>query len=89
MSVSEIETAVDAVNGAAAIEASGGVTELNAGDIARARRRHNLCRSDHALRDFVGCWPDHCKKLGITGLGDGNYFIEQCDFDHGCRKGDA
>jgi len=36
MSLSDIETAVEAVNGSAAIEASGGISEVNAGDIAQA-----------------------------------------------------
>lgn len=36
MSVSAVENAVDAVDGRAAVEASGGITEMNAGEIARA-----------------------------------------------------
>ena len=36
MSLSQIENAVDTVDGRAAIEASGGITEQNAGEIARA-----------------------------------------------------
>jgi nicotinate-nucleotide pyrophosphorylase (carboxylating) len=36
MSIAEIENAVDIVDGHAALEASGGITESNAGEIARA-----------------------------------------------------